>query len=1066
MNADRWRRLEALFDQARTLSPDDRSRFLDEACAGDAAMRAEVERLLSANDRAGDFISAPAINHIAGAGHDHDSMIGRAFGPYRVESEIARGGMGAVYLAQRADGEFEQRAALKVIKRGMDTDLVLKRFRAERQILATLEHPNIARLLDGGSTEDGRPYFLMEYIEGQSIDDFAEARKLGVRDRLALFLSVCDAVQYAHQHLIVHRDIKPGNILVTPEGVPKLLDFGIAKALDPDDDAPTGTITGARIMTPEYASPEQIEGRQATVTSDVYSLGVVLYRLLTGGSPYRLTSRDPIMIAEAVRTTEPSKPSMAVEQVPRLRQALRGDLDTIVLMALRKEPERRYRSVRELADDIRRHLAGEPVRARSDGVGYRVSKFVQRHRTPVVASVVTAGVLALGLGIAAWRWPRATTHTGALAPRDRVLVADFADHTGDSTLAAAVSDAVRVDLTQSSFVQLLSAREIRSGLARMARSPDVALDDSLARELAVREGVKAFVTGAVSRVGKQYTLLAQLIGAEKGNLLAATRETATDSDDVIPAIGRLSASLRERMGESLRNIDASPSLDQVTTPSLAALRLYTAANRAGRAGFRDSSNKLLLRAIALDTGFASAYRLLGYSYSDAAEPGRGHSYLIHAIANQQRMPFYERNLTIASYAFNYLNDYPAAIAAYNHILERYPNDVPSLNNIGFVYAAQRRFVEQESALVRAIRSDSSIKSVHMALAMAAVNNGDYRLALDRINWVAARDSTFSNLRLARIYYYASQQDWETAERMARIRIAASQKDSFDLVDAYETLAGIVMTRGRLREGERHSRSAMTIAKRVGSPGRFMTSAVKIALLDLRVRNDTAAAIHELEQALAAFPTDSVLEADRHYDDFARAFAAAGKTARARQLVARAAASPLDSVLKVNPDRHWSRGAIALAEHQAKDAVAELREASATHPCTICVLPDLARAYIAAEQPDSARAVYERYLALPWEWRFETDDTEIGPALAELSALYRQFGDSTHAQAAMSKLRNLWRNGDPEAAAMLSRATTGYSVLPRPVEIFDDDLRNAADAVLRFGVRSFDRVREECDDDRP
>ena len=1020
MNADRWQRLESLFDTARTLAPEARSRFLAEACAGDPALQSEVERLLTAHDSAGDFISTPAIHQFA-ANDAHDSIIGRSFGSYRVVGEIARGGMGAVYLAERADGEFERRAALKVIKRGMDTDLVLKRFRAERQMLAALEHPHIARLLDGGSTDDGRPYFIMEYIEGQSIDDFAESRTLGVRERLALFLSVCDAVEYAHQHLIIHRDIKPGNILVTADGVPKLLDFGIAKALDPTEDAPTGTITGARIMTPEYASPEQIEGHQATVTSDVYSLGVVLYRLLTGGSPYRLTSRDPIMIAEAVRTTEPSKPSMAVEQVPRLRHELRGDLDTIVLMALRKEPERRYQSARELADDIRRYLAGEPVRARSDKVAYRAAKFVRRHRTSAIASAITLCVLALGGALAAWRWPRESVRGGTLAPRDRVLVADFADHTGDSTLAAAVSDAIRVDLTQSTFIQLLSAREIRSGLSRMARSPDVALDDSLARELAVREGVKAFVTGAISRVGGRFTLVAQLVGAEKGNLLAALRETASDSNDVIPAIGRLSASLRGRMGESLRNIDATPPLDQVTTPSLAALRLYTAGNRLIRAGHRDSSNKMLLRAITLDTGFASAYRLLGYNYGDAAEPGRGQAYFAHAIANQQRMPFYERNLTLASYAFNYTNDYPAAIAAYEHILERYPNDVPSLNNLGFVYASQRRFVEQESALVRAIRADSAIKTLHMGLAMAAVNNGDYALAQNRIEWMAARDSTYSNLRLARIYYAASRQDWETAERMARVRIGASQKDSFDLMDAYETLAGIVMTRGRVREGERLSRSVLTLAKRIGSPGRFMTSALRIALLDLRFRNDSAAAIAELERALAAYPTDSVPEGDRHFDDFARIFAAAGNPARARALVARASEGTLDRALKVNPDRHWSLGAIALAERRTTEALTELREANATHSCTICVLPDLARAYLAAGQADSARAVYERYLALPWEWRFETDDTEMGPALLRLSALYAQGRDSARAQASMDKLRALWRNGDPEALRMLADA---------------------------------------------
>jgi non-specific serine/threonine protein kinase/serine/threonine-protein kinase len=428
VTAQRWQRIEALFHAAAPLGPDERRRLLAGEAADDPGLAGEVERLLAAHDRAGAFIQTPAVE-LVGALEPADEPVpaGRRIGPYRVVREVGRGGMGAVYLAARADEAFTQQVAIKLIKRGMDTAQVLARFRAERQILASLDHPHIARLLDGGTTDDGLPYFAMEYIEGQPIDAYADAHRLSIPERLRLFLQVCGAVSYAHQHLIVHRDIKPVNILVTADGLPKLLDFGIAKVLEAEDDG-TATATGVRMLTPEYASPEQVEGRHATTVSDVYSLGVVLYELLTGRSPYRTRSRSPIEIAEAVCTTEPVRPSAAVGEggpplagrrrsgvaddraaatglssADRLRRRLRGDLDTIALTALRKEPGRRYQSVEQLSGDIRRHLDGLPVRARPDTFRYRAGKFVRRNRGVVAAGALVGVTLVGGTIATAWQ---------------------------------------------------------------------------------------------------------------------------------------------------------------------------------------------------------------------------------------------------------------------------------------------------------------------------------------------------------------------------------------------------------------------------------------------------------------------------------------------------------------------------------------------------------------------------------------------------------------------------------------------------------------------------------------
>ncbi|PYK51952.1 MAG: serine/threonine protein kinase, partial [Verrucomicrobia bacterium] len=347
---ERWKRVEAVFEQALELPQGQRAAFLQENCNSDAEVRREVESLLSSHERAGNFIDQPSLFFGDDTLRDNGSTLqaGELIGSYRIVRELGRGGMGAVYLAERADEQYKKRVAIKLIKRGMDTDAVLRHFRNERQILAGFDHPNIARLFDGGTTDDGLPYFVMEYVAGLPINEYCAAHKISLVERLKLFREVCAAVSYAHRHTVIHRDIKMSNILVTSEGTPKLLDFGIAKILQPGGGAEAlMTMTGVRPMTPEYASPEQVRGEPVTTASDVYSLGIILYELLVGRSPYRFTSRSPLDVAREITDTEPPRPSTAVARGKDLKfdptgvrnsKALKGDLDTIVLMALRKEP--------------------------------------------------------------------------------------------------------------------------------------------------------------------------------------------------------------------------------------------------------------------------------------------------------------------------------------------------------------------------------------------------------------------------------------------------------------------------------------------------------------------------------------------------------------------------------------------------------------------------------------------------------------------------------------------------------------------------------------------------------
>ncbi len=434
MNPERWQRIEQIYNEAAACEGSRRSAVLDRSCGADASLRGEVESLLNYGQRTETPLEKPALEILAEAlagdiGRQptpSEKMIGVRIGQYRIVERLGAGGMGDVYRAVRADDEYQHHVALKLLRDLLREDrssFFLAQFRNERQILANLQHPNIARLFDGGTTEDGIPYFVMELVEGQPINDYCDQHRLSIADRLKLFLQITSAVQYAHQRLIVHRDIKPANILVKADGVPVLLDFGIAKIIDPATQAASAaaTLTGMRMMTPEYACPEQIRGEAVTTATDVYSLGVVLYELLSGHRPYRITTNNPLEIARVICEEEPKRPSTVVVQTipdvqtgkpralpeqigtsratepPRLARQLRGDLDAVLLKALRKEPDQRYATAGELADDLRHYLEGRPVLAQRGTGMYRARKFVSRHRVAVAATAVACVLAVAGI---------------------------------------------------------------------------------------------------------------------------------------------------------------------------------------------------------------------------------------------------------------------------------------------------------------------------------------------------------------------------------------------------------------------------------------------------------------------------------------------------------------------------------------------------------------------------------------------------------------------------------------------------------------------------------------------
>lgn len=429
MEPELWQRVERVCIAAMERDEAERTAYVAAACAGDEMLQREVNSLLAGSDRAGKFMESPAIEVAAKALAADESastdtasrFIGQTISHYRIVEKLGSGGMGEVYRAVRADGAYEKQVAVKLIRSGFGSEYFLARFRNERQILARLDHPGIARLLDGGATDDGLPFIVMEYVDGVPIDQYSEKQRLSVPERLKLFRVACGAVQYAHQNLVLHRDLKPGNILVTPKGEVKLLDFGIAKIANDAHGAAEAQATVLPMMTPEFASPEQIRNEPMTTASDIYSLGVILYKLLCGQLPFQTKSTAPHEIARAICETDPTRPSSVARFPERLKASgantvawtahnrpalavkkIASDLDNIALKALRKEPARRYASVEQLSEDIGRYLDGRPVLAHKDSLGYRAGKFIRREKKIVTAALLVMLSLTGGMIVSLW----------------------------------------------------------------------------------------------------------------------------------------------------------------------------------------------------------------------------------------------------------------------------------------------------------------------------------------------------------------------------------------------------------------------------------------------------------------------------------------------------------------------------------------------------------------------------------------------------------------------------------------------------------------------------------------
>jgi serine/threonine-protein kinase len=780
---ERWQQVKALLDGALECRTAERQAYFDASCNGDSELRQEVESLLSSEAEIGDFIEEPIFDlHLGSEGEPAE---GHRIDTYRIIREVGRGGMGSVFLAARAEGDFEGQFALKIIRRGMDSDEVLQRFRAERRILTRLEHPNIARILDGGTTGDGRPYFVMEHVEGRPIDEYWDAEGLSIPARLELFLDVCSAVHFAHQNLIVHRDLKPANILVTRAGVPKLLDFGIAKILDPDKTEPALTVMG-RPMTPQYASPEQLQGKQVTTASDVYALGVLLYMLLTGRSPYGMPPPEGEDLRKAVCEEDPGRPSEVIVHAsaargpqgdPRLlRRRLAGDLDNIALKAMQKEPQRRYASAEQLAADIRRHLDGLPVLARRDTVAYRMEKFVRRHRWGVgfsaaaLVSIIVFSVTVTQL----WRQ--------AVRERDR-----------SEAISGFLQELFEIPDPSQSRGEQVTAREVLDrGTERISR------------DLQKQPELRAALMDTMGRV---YRTLGLFEPARKLNeeSLAIRREILGEDHLLVAESLQNLAVLRREMGDDaaaeplLREALAIQRKHGATDTAVHAKALNDLAAVLEEKGDLETAEKLYTESLALKR------KLLGSEHEDVARGLNNLGRLRHRQKDYQSAErYYQQSLSMRRRLFGEIH--PEIANTLNNLAVLFEDE----GDLGRAEKMYREVLEMRRKLYgerhpKVARSLNNLALLLQARGDARAAEPLYREALSIVEHSPERNDVERGVYLRGLASVLLDQervaDAEPLAREALVIFRQAKPPSWRVADAESVLGGCLAARRRFGEAE-------------------------------------------------------------------------------------------------------------------------------------------------------------------------------------------------------------------------------------------------------------------------
>ena len=962
-NPERWRRLkEILADALEQSSPEERTALLRRACTNDATLLREAQQLLEHDDTIFEEFAEFAATRLT---ENEGDRIGERLGAYVIVQELGRGGMGAVYLAKRADGQFHKRAAIKVLKRGTDTEEVLRRFRIERQILAELEHPNITRLLDAGTTADGLPYFVMEFVEGTPITRFVQRENVDLRGRLSLFIKVCSAVELAHRHQVIHRDIKPHNVLVNADREPKLLDFGIAKLLSIDSDEGITTVAAERRLTPLYAAPEQRAGQPATIATDVYSLGALLYELLTNKPP---VADSDSKVSKDVASGRVSK----VAASSGTEHQLRGDLDAIVLFAMRKEPEMRYATVADLADDIRRHLAREPVVARHPTLGYRAKCLVKRNGSRLVASAAVVIVLAAVL-FAFWARSQQNAREAAGMPargvsapasdiRKSIAVLPFQNLSSDpdnAYFADGIQDEVLTRLTKIGDLKVIS----RTSTQGYQSQPG-----NLA-EIAKQLGVANILEGSVQKAGNQVRVNVHLVNVQTGSQLWAETYDRNLSDifSVETEIAKgIAESLQAKLtGREEQALAAKPTNNpQAYDAYLRGLAFEARSNYSSDALFK--AIEFYDLAVRLDPNFALAWaRLSGVHallYSNrrdttAARRDAAKEALENAQKLEPNTP--ETLLFTGYYQYWVLHDYGLAKATFGRVSKMLPG------NSEVLYA-----------LAAIARSEG-----HWDESIAYWERG---LALNPRNTALLTEVAFT---------YAALRQFPKAEKLYDRALDILPNE----LSLMALKASIYQAEGNLQEA---AKSLVQVNAQTNSD-----VAVRIKLTQLRFERNPEA-MRWVQTRQTRLPFTSGIEKGSKLVGIALAQHVAGDTAHAKA-DAEQARNTLESLKKDQPDNAFVAAALAVAYAILDEKDSALNEAQRA----ITLLPsnkdrlsgpafeeNLALVEMIIGENSRAIATLTRLLQTPYGgWLYSP--TPITPALLRLDPLW----DPLRADPAFQKL---------------------------------------------------------------
>jgi eukaryotic-like serine/threonine-protein kinase len=953
-NPARWQRLKSILaDALERTSPEERTTALKQSCADDTALLREAQKLLAQDTNVFEEFAEIAATRLRCDEHDR---IGERMGAYAIVEELGRGGMGAVYLAERADGQFEKRVAIKVLKRGTDTDEVLRRFQAERQILARLDHPNIARLLDAGTTDDGLPYFIMDYIVGAPVTRFAMAQKLSTRQRLELFLKICTAVEFAHRNLVVHRDIKPSNILANAEGEPKLLDFGIATILAKEEDAAQSSIEAEQRLTPVCASPEQATGDPVTVATDIYSLGALLYQMLSDQQPHRFSTARPTReeLASVIVEQVPLPPSaVASDSVARL---LRGDLDAIVLFAMRKEPEMRYATVTDFADDIRRHLEGKPVVARRPTLAYRAKCLVKRNGSRLIASaavvIVLTGVLFVFWARSQQNSREAADGVSAAAPdiRKSIAVLPFQNLSSDpdnAYFADGIQQEVLTRLTKIGDLKVISRTSTQGYQSQPANLGEIA------RQL----GVRNIVEGSVQKAGNQVRVNVHLVNVQTGSQLWSETYDRMLSDifsvetDIAKGIAE---SLRAKLtGREEQALAAKPTNNsQAYDAYLRGLVFEEGGNYSSDALFKAIDFYDL--AVRLDPNFALAWaRLSGLHallYSNrrdttAARRNAAKQALENAQKLQPDSP--ETVLFTGYYQFWVLHDYGLAKATFGRVSKMLPGN----------------------------------SEVLYALAAIARREGHWDESVDYWERGLAVNPRNTALLTEVAYTYAALRQFSKAEKLYDRALDIVPNE----LSVMALKASIYQAEGNLREA---AKSLAQVNTQTNSD-----VAVRIKLTQLRFEQSPEA-IQWVQGRQARLPFTAGIERGSKQVGVALAHHVAGDTALARA-DAEEARNTFESLKKDQPDNAFVAAALAVAYavlDEKESALNEAQRAITLSPSNKDKLSgpafeeNLALVEMIIGEKDRAIAILTRLLQTPYGgWLYSP--TPITPALLRLDPMW-------------------------------------------------------------------------------